>query len=77
MRNLFHGAHTLIDQSLLKMMSSPSVKKKSKNYYSDDIGKDITEIQTEDISQAKSVHEYSIPLQILAWKFKNKRENVA
>ena len=73
---MFHGVRALSDQSLLKMMSSPSVKNKRKNYSSGDVDKSITNIQTGGISQAKSVCEYGIPRQTLAHKCKNKRDNV-
>ena len=56
------------DQSLFKMMSSPSVKKKRKNYSSGDLDEAITKIQTGDISQAKVVREYSIPVPNLGTK---------
>ena len=58
------------------MVSSPSAKKRRKNYYSGEIDKSITNIQTRKISQAKSVHKYGIPRQTLEYKCKNKTENV-
>ena len=57
---MIHGVHALNYQSLLNMMSSPSVKNMSKNYPSSDVDEAITNIQTGDISQAKAVREYGI-----------------
>ena len=74
---MLHGASALSDQSLLKMMSSPSMKKRRKNYSSDNADKAIKNIETGEISQAKAVREYGIPHRTLARKCKNKRENVA
>ena len=74
---MLHGASALIDQSLLKMMSSPSVKKRRKNYSSFDVDKSITRIKTGEISHAKAVCKYVILRQTLARKFRNKRENVS
>ena len=74
---MFHGAHALSYQSLLKMMSSPSVKNRIDNYFSSDVDETITDIQTGEISQAKAVCEYVISRQLLAQKCKNKIENVA
>ena len=54
---MFRGARAL-SQSLLKMMSSPSVKKTRKNYSSSDVDKATTKIQTGEISQAKAVRAY-------------------
>ena len=74
---MFHCVRALSDQSLPKMMSSPSVKKRRKNYSSGDVDEAITKIQTGEISQAKAVREYGILRRTLARKCKNKRENVA
>ena len=74
---MFRGARALIDQSLPNMMSSTSMKKRRKNYSSSDTDEAITKIQTGEISQAKSVHEYVIPCQILVRKCNNKRYNLA
>ena len=74
---MFHGAHALSDQSLLKMTSSPSVKKKSNNYSSGDVDKSTTEIKAGEITQVKAVHEYGIPFRMLARKCKKKRESMA
>ena len=60
---MFHGLRTLSDQSLLKMMSSLSVKKRRNNYSSGDVDEAITKIQAGDILQAEAVREYDIPLQ--------------
>ena len=74
---MFHGAWSLSYLSLLKMISSPSVRKRKKNYSLGDIDEAITNIQTGDISQEKAVCEYGIPRRTLARKCKNKIENVA
>ena len=74
---MFHGARVMIYQSLLNIMSYPSVKKRSKNHSSGDVDKSIKKIQTGKISQAKAVYEYGIPCQTLARKCKKKRDNVA
>ena len=73
---MFHCAHALI-QSLLNLMFSLSVKRRSNNYSSGDIDKDTTKIQTGDISQLKAVREYVIPGWTLARKCNNKIENVS
>ena len=52
-------------------------QKKKNNYSSSDIGRSITNIQTEEIGQAKLVHEYRILHQTLARKCNNISENVA
>ena len=72
---ILHGARALI-QSLHKMISYPSMEKRRKNDSSGDADKAITKIQTGEISQAKAVHKYGIPSWTIAWKCKNKRENV-
>ena len=74
---MFHGACTLSDQSLLKMVPSPSLKKRRKNYSSGDVGEAITKIQTGEILQVKAVLVYGIQHLTLARKCKNKLENVA
>ena len=74
---MFHCACALIDQSLLKMMYSSSIKNRRNNYSSDDVDKAITKIQTGDVSQAKVVCKYGIQRRTLAGKCKNKVENVA
>ena len=71
-RTMFHGACALSYQSIIKMMFSPSVKKRRKNYYSGDFDEAITNIQTGDISQEKAVFEYGLPHQMLAQKCKKK-----
>ena len=70
---MFHGERALSEQSLLKMISSPSVKKRKNNYSSGDVDEAITKIQTGEILQAKAVCKYGIPRQTLARKCKNKR----
>ena len=71
---MFHVAHALSDQSLLKTMSSPSMKKR-KNYYSSSEAEiSITKIQIGEISQAIAVREYGILRRTLVRKCKNKRE---
>ena len=74
---MFHGARVMIYQSLLNIMSYPSVKKRSKNHSSGDVDKSIKKIQTGKISQAEAVREYSIPRRTLGRKCNNKRENLA
>ena len=69
-------AHAPSDQSLLKMMSSPYTKKKRNNYSSGGADGSITKIQIGEISQAKAVRKYGIPIRSLAWKCKSKRENM-
>ena len=73
---MFHGARALSDQSLLKMKSSPSVKKKSNNYSSGDVDKSTTEVKAGEITQVKAVHEYGIPHQTLVQKCKNKIDDL-
>ena len=73
---MFHGECALSDQSLLKMMVSPSVKKRRKNYSSGDVDEAIKKIQTGETSQAKAVCEYGIPLRTLARECDNKVDNV-
>ena len=74
---MFHGPRALSDQSVLKMMSSPSVKNRRKNYSSGDVDEAITNIRTGEISRAKAVKEYGIHSQTLVPKCKNRRDNVA
>ena len=74
---MFHGVRELSDQSLLNMMTYPSVKNRRNNYSSGDADEATTNIQTGEISQAKAVREYGIRLQTLARKYRNKLENVA
>ena len=76
-RTMFHGARALSDQSLLKMMSSPSVKNKRKDYSSSDVDETITKIQKWNISRSKKLCEYVIPWRTLAQKCRNKRDNLA
>ena len=73
---MFHGACALSDHSLVKMISSLSVKNKRKNYSSGDVDKSITKIETGDISQARAVRKYGITHQKLAWKCNKNIENV-
>ena len=70
---MFH-VHAL-SQTLLKMVSSPSVKKRRKNCSSVEVDESITNIQTGYISQVKAVCEYGITRQTLLLKCENKREN--
>ena len=58
------------------MMSSPSVIKKRKNYSSGDVDEAIKNIQIGDISHAKSVCKYEIPIQTLVPECKNKIDDV-
>ena len=74
---MFHGVRELSDQSLLNMMTYPSVKNRRNNYSSGDADEATTNIQTGEISQAKAVRKYGIRLQTLAQKYRNKIENVA
>ena len=68
---MFHGARALSEQSLLKMMYFPSVRRNKKNYSYGDVDVAITKIQTGEISQAKAVREYGIPRRMLAQKYRN------
>ena len=65
----------LSDESLLKMISSPSTKNNKNNYSSVDVEKSIANIKTGDISQVKFVRKYRIPRRNLAIKC-NKKERV-
>ena len=73
---MFHGACTL-SQTLLEMISSPSVKKRRENNSYGDAYKAITKIETGEISHMKEVRGHGILRQTMAQKCKNKRENVA
>ena len=47
--------HALSDQSLIKIISSHSAKKKRRDYFYGDVDKAITKTQTGGVSQAKAV----------------------
>ena len=74
---MLHGSHALRYQSLLKMISSNSTKKRRANCSSVEVDESITKIQTGDISHPEAVLEYRIMRQTLARKFRKKIYNVS